>query len=184
MKSTFYFLIKPKAKRYNNTKQVGDKELILNTEIFSHQYISRQAIVVGLPTQFETPINVGDEVIVHHNVFRRWHNARGEEKNSSSYINEDLYKVDDMQLYAYKNNNTWKALPGYTFVKPIDDNIGEVQYSDVYSKGDIVGYLPVGEYEFMIDDEKLYRVKTNFITIKYEYKPKEKEHNRSWVQSS
>ena len=181
MKSTFYFLIKPKAKRYNNTKKIGDKELILNTEIFSHQYISRQAIVVGLPTQFETPINVGDEVIVHHNVFRRWHNARGEEKNSSSYINEDLYKIDDMQLYAYKNNNTWKALPGYTFVKPIDDNIGEVQYSDVYSKGDIVGYLPVGEYEFMIDDEKLYRVKTNFITIKYEYKPKEKEHNRSWV---
>ena len=32
MKGTFYFLIKPKTQRYNNTKKVGDKELILNSE--------------------------------------------------------------------------------------------------------------------------------------------------------
>jgi hypothetical protein len=184
MKSTFYFLIKPKAKRYNNTKKIRDKEIILNTEIFSHQYISRQGIIVGLPTQFNTCVNIGDEVIVHHNVFRRWHNARGKEKNSSSYIKENLYKIDDTQIYAYKSNNKWKALPGYTFVKPLDDLIGEVQYSDKYKKGDIVGYRPSGEYEFMIDDDKLYRLKTNFITIKYESKPEEKENNRSWIQSS
>ena len=31
MNGTFYFLIKPKAERYNNTKKIGDKELILNS---------------------------------------------------------------------------------------------------------------------------------------------------------
>src|SRR5210317_2213532 len=98
MKSTFYYLIKPKGERYNNTKKVGDKELILNTEIFNHQYISRQAIVVGLPTEFDTPIKEGDEMIVHHNLFRRWHNARGKEKNSTGYIDEDLYKASDDQV--------------------------------------------------------------------------------------
>ena len=181
MKSTYYFLIKPKGERYNNTKKIGDKELILNTEIFNHEYISRQGEVVGLPTNFETPIKEGDEVIVHHNVFRRWHNARGQEKNSSSYVEEDLYKISIDQVFAYKRNDEWIALPEYTFVKPAGDLIGEVVYSDVYDKGDIVGYRPVGEYEFDIDGEKLYRLKTNFITIKYEYQGEEKQHNRSWV---
>ena len=181
MKGTFYFLIKPKEERYNNTKKIGDKELILNTEIFNHNYISRQAIVIGLPSELETPISKGDEVIVHHNIFRRWHDARGKERNSGSYIDENLYKANSDQVFAYKSNSEWKSLPGYTFVKPAGDLIGEVVYSDVYSKGDIVGYKPVGEYEFNIDDEKLYRLKTDFITIKYEYKGEEKQHNRSWL---
>ena len=181
MKSTYYFLIKPKSERYNNTKKIGDKELILNTGIFNHEHISRQGEVVGLPTNFKTPIKEGDEVIVHHNVFRRWHNARGQEKNSSSYIEEDLYKISIDQVFAYKRDDEWIALPEYTFVKPAGDLIGEVVYSDVYDKGDIVGYRPVGEYEFDIDGEKLYRLKTNFITIKYEYQGEEKQHNRSWV---
>ena len=35
-------------------------------------------------------INVGDTVIIHHNVFRRWYDQRGVERNSSSYFKEDL----------------------------------------------------------------------------------------------
>ena len=85
MKGTFYFLIKPKTQRYNNTKKIGDKELILNSEIYNHQYVSREAVVFGLPSEFNSPIEEGDEVIVHHNVFRRWHDARGKERNSGSY---------------------------------------------------------------------------------------------------
>ena len=33
------FIISPICKRYNNSKKVGDKDLILNTEIFNHQYV-------------------------------------------------------------------------------------------------------------------------------------------------
>ena len=80
MKSTFFYLVRPKEERYNNIKKIGDKELIVNSEISSYNHISRQAIVVGLPTEFKSPIEEGDEVIVHHNVFRRWHDARGKEK--------------------------------------------------------------------------------------------------------
>ena len=43
MKGTFYFLIKPKAKRYNNTVKIGDKELILNSEIFSHRIYKQRS---------------------------------------------------------------------------------------------------------------------------------------------
>ena len=191
MKSTFYFLIKPKAQRYNNTKKVGDKELILNSEIFNHQFISREAVVVGLPTQFNSVIEKGDEVIVHHNVFRRWHDARGKERNSGSYISEDLYRVSIDQIFAYKKIVKWKALPGYCFIKPIQnelgleaDQIGIVKYSDgVFNEGDLVGYNKAAEYEFIINNERLYRVQNIFIEIKYEYTGKEKEYNPSWLQS-
>ena len=77
MKSVYNFVVAPLNSRYNNTKKVGDKELIVNTEIFSHQYVSREAVVKEIPTVGDTDIQVGDIVIVHHNVFRRWHNQYG-----------------------------------------------------------------------------------------------------------
>ena len=79
MKSVYNFVVAPLNSRYNNTKKVGDKELIVNTEIFSHQHVSREAIVKALPTVGKTDIKVGDTVIVHHNVFRRWNNQYGVE---------------------------------------------------------------------------------------------------------
>ncbi|NVM20025.1 MAG: hypothetical protein HWN80_20155, partial [Candidatus Lokiarchaeota archaeon] len=50
----------------------------------------------------ETEIKPGDEIIVHHNVFRRFYDVRGNEKNSRSYFEEDMYFVKPDQLYAYK----------------------------------------------------------------------------------
>jgi hypothetical protein len=40
------------------------------------------------------------------------------------------------------------------------------------------------EYEFIINKQKLYRIPTNQITIKYEYQGNEEEYNPSWAQSS
>ena len=77
MKSVFNFVVKPKGERYNNKKSVGDSELILNTEMFNHQYVNRQAIVLSTPIIGDTNIKAGDTVVVHHNVFRRWHNQYG-----------------------------------------------------------------------------------------------------------
>ena len=49
MKSVYNFVITPKGERYNNKKKVDGGELILNTEIFNHQYVNREAIVVSTP---------------------------------------------------------------------------------------------------------------------------------------
>ena len=68
MQGLFNFLVKPKGSRYNNVKKIGDKELILNAEIFNHQYVNREAIVISLPKVVKTDIKVGDTVIIHHNV--------------------------------------------------------------------------------------------------------------------
>jgi len=192
------FLVTPIGERYNNSKKVGKKDLILNTEVYNHQFVNRRARVVATPLLFSSPINVGDEVIVHHNVFRRWLDVKGVERNSRGYFEENKYFVSIDQVFLYKQKDEWKATPGYSFVKPIKatDNfsikkekplVGVVKYSDgtfnsFYSK-ELVGFRPSSEYEFIIDGERLYRVMNKFITIKYEYKGDEEEYNPSWAQS-
>jgi hypothetical protein len=196
MKSVYNFVVKPKGERYNNTKKVGDSKLILNTEIFNHQYINREAVVISTPIIGNTDIKSSDTVIVHHNVFRRWHNQYGIEKNSRAYFNENTYIISEDQIFLHKVNNNWQPLPGYCFVKPLKavDKFnteqekplqGIVQYSDgSVDVGDLVGFTPSSEYEFVIDGQKLYRVLSKFITIKYEYQGNEETYNPSWAQSS
>ena len=152
MKSIYNFVVKPKGERYNNTKKVGDSELILNTEIFNHHFTNREAVVISTPIIGDTDIKPGDTVIVHHNVFRRWHNVKGIEKNSRSYFNESTYFINQDQIFLYKRNDKWIAPKGYCFVKPLKAvdqfNIesekplqGVVKYSDGTVKvGDLVGF--------------------------------------------
>jgi hypothetical protein len=196
MKSVYNFVVKPKGQRYNNTKKVGDSELILNTEIFNHHFTNREAVVISTPIVGDTDIKPGDTVIVHHNVFRRWHDVKGIERNSRSYFNKSTYFINQDQIFLYKRNNKWIAPKGYCFVKPLKAvdqfNIesekplqGIVKYSDgTVEVNDLIGFRPTSEYEFTIDGERLYRVLSNFITIKYEYQGDEEEYNPSWAKSS
>ena len=196
MKSVYNFVVKPIGKRYNNVKKVGDKELIVNTEIFNHQYVNRQATVISKPIIGDTDIDIGSDVILHHNVFRRWYNVKGIEKNSKSYFNEDTYIVQPDQIFLYKKFWQWHSPKGFCWVKPIknkdkytnsetQENIGIIKYTDGSFKiNDLVGFTPVSNYEFVIDNELLYRVYTKFITIKYEYQGDEEAYNPSWAQSS
>ena len=193
MKSVYNFVVTPKGGRYNNSKKVGDSELILNTEIFNHQYVNRKASVISTPIVGETDIEGGDDVIVHHNVFRRWHNINGEEKNSRSYFDEKTYLVNHDQIFLYKRFWEWRTPKGYCWVKPLKAtdkfNIekekplqGIVKYSDgTVNVGDLIGFRPNSEYEFIVDGERLYRVLSNFITIKYEYQGNEETYNPSWA---
>jgi len=196
MRGLYDFIIKPKGDRYNNKKKIDDKELILNSEIAHHQYVNRIGVVLSLPSIGETEININDEIIVHHNVFRRFHNMHGIEKNSRSYINDEIYAIREDQIFAYKRNDTWHALKGYCFVKPIKSHdkfsvhkeqplVGIMKYCDNnledIKQGDLIGFTPDSEYEFIIDGERLYRVLTNSISIKYEHQGQEEEYNPSWL---
>ena len=195
MKGVYSFVVKPKGDRYNNSRKIGNKEFILNTEIYNHEYINREAIVTAVPIALKTEIKVGDTIIVHHNVFRRWHNQYAEEKNSASYFNEDTYVVYPDQVFAYNNDGIWKPLKGFCFIQPLKETnplytnkeklIGIVKYSDgTVENGDLVRFRPTSQYEFIIDGQRLYRVRSNSITIKYERQGNEKEYNPSWAKSS
>ena len=189
------FIISPVGKRYNNFKKVGYKELILNTEVYNHQFVNRLAKVIATPLLFQSPINVGDEVIVHHNIFRRWHDVKGRERNSRSYFNKNTYLINHDQIFLYKRDKNWICPKGYCFIQPIKETdkfgteiekpiTGLVKYSDgTVNVGEVIGYRPGTECEFVIDNTKLYRILSNLITIKYEHQANQETYNPSWAQS-
>jgi hypothetical protein len=202
MRSVFSYLVRPVGDRYDNKVSVGDKELVINTSIESFKSVNNLAEVVAIPLAIEnTDIKVGDLVIIHHNVFRRFYDIRGKQKNSRAYLMEDLYFCELDQIYLYKQDDKWNTVGDRCFVKPLKNIdhfkldkeqrlIGILKYDNSslnelkINRGDLVGYKPYGEYDFIVDGERLYCMKSNDIVIKYEYKGNEAEYNPSWAQSS
>jgi len=196
MKSLYSFIVKPFEDRYNNTKKVNDKELIINSSIENHIFVSKKAVVVSTPAAYTTEIKVGDEVYIHHNVFRRWYDQKGRERNSSTYFKDDMCFCSPEQIYMYN----LKPHLDYCFIKPVlnthflenrkeQPNVGVVKYTNNTLKalgitpGTLITFTPNSEFEFIIDGERLYCMKSNDIALTHEYKGNEKENNPSWAES-
>jgi hypothetical protein len=199
MKSIFNFIVKPLGERYENSITVDNKELLLNTKIESFKSVNNVAVVISTPLAFKTEIKKGDLIVIHHNVFRRFYDIKGKSKNSASYFMDDMYFCNIDQIYLYKNDKKWIAFNDRCFVKPIKNNnhfklnkerelIGILKYgNDSLNKlkinpGDLVGYTPNGEYEFIIEGQRLYCMKSNDIVIKYGYKGDEVEYDPYWAK--
>tara|TARA_R110000751_G_scaffold291253_1_gene398139 strand:+ start:300 stop:905 length:606 start_codon:yes stop_codon:yes gene_type:complete len=201
MKSLYRFIVKPLTSRYENTKSINGDELVLNTNIEDHRFVSKRAIVISTPKAYNTDIKEGDEVVVHHNVFRRFYDMRGEENNSASYFKEDMFFCDITQLYLYKNKDIYRTNLNYCFIKPLKnkDNFsidkelplkGIVKYSNKQlesvgiSEGDLITFTPNSEFEFWFGSERLYCMKSNDIALTHEYEGNEEEYNPSWANRS
>ena len=89
----------------------------------------------------------------------------------------------------------------YCFIKPIKNqsflrnrkeqpNVGIVKYSNKtlealgINPGTLITFTPNSEFEFIIDGERLYCMKSNDIALKHEYQGNETENNPSWAKSS
>ena len=201
MKSLFDFIVKPVGERYSNEVKVGDKSLVINTQLETFKAVNNIAKVIEVPIAFKSVIKVGDLIMIHHNVFRTFYNMKGIKKNSKSYFKDDLYFVQMDQVYLYKPKDKWITINDRCFVSPIKDFnevdtgleqklIGILKYGNSslealgINEGDKVGYTPFGEYDFVVDGKRLYCMKSNDIVIKYERQGNEVEHNPSWAQSS
>ena len=139
MKSVFDFIVEPYGQRYNNEVKVGDKSLIINTQSESFKSVNNIAKVIATPKAFKTPVKKGDLIMIHHNVFRRWYNVRGEERNSKAYFKDGLYFVQVNQVYLYKSTDkgqTWSIHPSFTV--PADKRIYGVHMSPDGSKAIIL----------------------------------------------
>ena len=196
MQSLYYFIVKPLNNRYDNTRRVAGTDLIINSGIEDHRFISKKAVVVSTPAAYTTKINIGDEVYVHHNVFRRWYDQKDRERNSSTYFKDDLYFVIPEQIYMYN----LKPHLDYCFVKPLKNqsflehrkeqpNVGIVKYSNKSLEAlgitpeTLITFTPDSEFEFIIDGERLYCMKSNDIALTHEYQGNEEENNPSWAKS-
>ena len=160
MNSLYDFIIKPLGEnRYNNSKKIGKKDLVLNTKIESWKFVNRFAEVVSIPLAFRTNIKKGDTIVVHQNVFRRFYNMKGEQSNSRSYFKDNLYFASKDQIYLYKNKNEWHSFGDRCFIMPIKNtdtlmNRKEEPYVGILkignnnlkasciNPGDLVGFKP------------------------------------------
>jgi hypothetical protein len=201
MKALSDFIVKPLGDKYSNTVKVGDKDLVLNTKIEDFKFVNRLAEVIATPLAYKTNIKEGDIVVVHQNVFRTFYDMKGKKKTSRSAFKEDLFFVSIDQVYMYKNNGNWNTLNNRCFVQPIRNKsnltlnkeqelIGILAYGNnslealKITPGDIVGFKPTREWEFLIDDKRLYCMESNDIVIKYDKQGNEIEYNPSWTKSS
>jgi len=201
MNSLYDFIVKPLGNEYNNEINIEDKTLVLNTSIESFKSVNNLAIVIETPKAYKTPINKGDIIVMHHNVFRTFYDMKGKRKKSRSFFHDNLYFCQIDQVYLYKNNKQWKSFNERCFIMPLKNDsyltsdkerklIGILKIGNSslealgINEGDVVGYTPNGEWEFIIDDQRLYCMKSNDIVIKYEHEGNEEEYNPSWACSS
>jgi hypothetical protein len=200
MTSVFNFIVKPVGERYDNEIKVEGGNLVLNTKIESFKSVNNLAEVVAIPLAYSTNIKVGDFVVIHHNVFRRFYDMKGKQKNSRAFFMDNLYFCDIDQIYLYKTDKEWMSFGDRCFIKPLRNIdhlkldkeqrlIGILKYGNnslkalKINEGDLVGYTPNGEFEFVVEGQRLYCMKSNDIVIKYEYKGNEAEYNPGWAQS-
>ena len=201
MRSVYDFIIKPVGKRYDNEVKVGEHTLITNSSIESFKHVNNIAEVVETPVAFATPIRKGDLIMVHHNVFRVFYDMKGIKKNSRSFLKDDLFFCAVDQVYLYKRTDTWKSFGDRCFVAPVKnkdllstdkvaDLIGILKIGNSsleesgINPGDIVGFTPNSEWEFVVDNQIMYCMKSNDIVIKYELDRNEEEYNSRWAQSN
>ena len=201
MNSLYDFIVEPLGDKYSNTIEVDGKSLVLNTKIESFKFVNRLAKVIKTPLAFNFDIKAGDIVVIHQNVFRTFYDMKGKKKKSRSFFRDNLYFCSIDQIYLYKNSNGWNSFGDRCFIKPIKSKddltldkeaslIGILKYGNSslnklkINPGDLVGYTPNGEWEFLVEKERLYCMKSNDIVIKYEHEGNEVEYNPSWASSS
>lgn len=182
MKPRYGTLIKPLGQEYNNETEISGVTLVNNTSIEDVDYVNRIGVVVS--TRDNSDLQEGDLVVVHHNVFRTYYDMKGDKRKSNEYIRDNLYLVYDDKIYMYYRDDQWNTYSDYCFIEPIkyeqdellhrvdvqeEEHVGIVKYinHDFIKPGDKVGFTKNSEYKFNIDDQKLYRMKTKDICIKF-----------------
>ena len=179
MKSPYNFIISPIGEQYTNTKKINGVEVTFNTSLDLAKYVNRVAVVLELPQYYKGDISVGDVVVVHHNIFRTYHDMKGRQTKSPEFFRDDLYIVSPERIFLYKSNGIWKSHLNYCFVKPIakiqdellhstdkeEKHIGVVVYPSKNQEenldlksGCFVAFTKNSEYEFEIDGDKIYRM--------------------------
>ena len=126
---------------------------------------------------------------------------KGTKKNSRSFLKDGLFFCSIDQVYLYKTDKTWKSFGDRCFVAPVKNKdvlssektagligILKIGNSSLESAGinpgDIIGFTPGSEWEFVIDNQIMYCMKSNDIVIKYEFDRNEEEYNSRWARSN
>ena len=71
MQSPFSFIVRPvNGTRYDNVKKIADLDFLISVSKEDHKTSNRYAQVVSTPINYSGDVNIGDILLVHHNVFK------------------------------------------------------------------------------------------------------------------
>ena len=165
--------------------------IVVNSTIESIAHINRVARVLEAPSF--TILKEGDEVVVHHNMFRLRNGIRGKKVQSDYHLKDNIYYIPLTQVFMYKRDGgDWQAIRPYVFVKPVEfedrvENGVTITANDKNSYkgrkrlrgiikfpndellaqgvkvGDEIVFSYYSEYEFNINGETLYKMSTKDI---------------------
>lgn len=180
------FIVTPlNGEKFINTKEVGGKTLITNTSIEHASNVNRIGVVVSLPLNYEGNIVIGDHVVVQHNIFRTYFDGQGKTRESDFHIKDNLFQVSPELIYLIIRGDEKISVDNYVFITPIIENkkwigdtelehVGIVKYTNEIllkkgvNVGDKIAFSTDSEYEFLLEGERLYRMRTNTILAKLE----------------
>ncbi len=177
LQSIHRFLVKPlDGKQYINTIKAGNVEIVVNTSIENHEDVQRYAQVLAVPMVYNGNVQVGDIVIVQHNVFRIVVNDWGVPMQSNNHINDECFWIDEELIYLIIRDGIKIATSKYVFVEPIKEqtkwegeklkqHVGILRFPNNYflekglQDGNKVIFQRDSEYEFKIDGKIMYMMR-------------------------
>jgi hypothetical protein len=182
MNGNIYFIVEPYG---GSNFVVEENNIVVNISIEDPAFTNRLGVIKYLPNNYKGDIEIGDMLIVHHNVFRTYYDYLGNKKESFNHIKDNMFFVGREFIYmVIKKDGTKVAFENNVFVKPIYESysifedetevehIGTLYLSNEelekegFYKGDGVMFAKDSEYEFMIEGERLYRMTTKKILAK------------------
>jgi len=184
LQSPFKFVISPiDGKQYNDTKKVGDVELITTTSIEDAIDVNRLGVVKSIPENYDGNVKVGDTIVTGHNVFRMSYDHKGILRQSDNHIKNDLFAVNRDLVYMIIRDGEYIPTDDNVFVSPITEesqwrgiheasNVGIAKYvndtlkSQGITSGSKIAFKQGSKYIFEIAGEKFFLMKNRRIVAK------------------
>jgi len=94
MQSLYNFIIKPVSERYLNKVTLNNKDLIVNTKIEDHSFVSKKAHIISVTGDYTESIN------------RTYWKIEGDV--ITQYLNKKMTKVFDTYKIGITENDDWK----------------------------------------------------------------------------
>lgn len=129
--NALHYIIVETDRAYNNEVNLGGVDITVNTGFEKVEYINRRAEVISAPKG--TILRKGDDVIVHHNIFRMRNGIKGVEVQSNYHIEDNTYFVPPTEVFLYKSGemDDWEAVDPFCFIRPIEKEKNRVTDSGI-----------------------------------------------------
>ena len=90
---------KPKNNQEYNREKGG---VIVTSSIENAKDVNRFGVIEKTPLCYNGDLQEGDQVVLHHNVFRSYYDMKGRERKSREYFKDNLYLVDTSKILIRK----------------------------------------------------------------------------------